>query len=124
MHAAKDEDPAALHRKRIDDGLDLAQRLAGMKLGFDIMLALKQFQVGDCLETDDFVAAGGVDNQIARDGEQIGAAGGHILPVFRGIGAGQNLRHHILKLMGRRQDAPEASAKRGLLRQYDHFEPF
>ncbi len=39
VNASQDEDAAALRRQRLDDRLDLAQRFAGVKLRFDIILA-------------------------------------------------------------------------------------
>ncbi len=41
MDAAQNEDAAALYRQRIDYGLHLAQRLAGMQLRLYIILALQ-----------------------------------------------------------------------------------
>lgn len=41
MDTAENEDPAALCRKRIDDRLDLAQSLAGVKLSLHIIFALQ-----------------------------------------------------------------------------------
>ncbi len=110
MDAAENEDAAALCRQRIDDGFDLAERFAGVELRLHIVLALEQFEIGDRFETHHLVAAGGVDHQIAGDGEQIGPAGGHIFPVFGGIGAGKNLRHHILQFLIGRDDPAEAPA--------------
>lgn len=102
MDTAKNEDAAALCRQRIDDRLDLPQGFAGVELCFHIIFALQQFQIGDGFETHHLVPAGGVDHQIAGDREQIGPACGHIFPIFRGIGAGENLRDHVFQfLIGR-----------------------
>ena len=116
MNPTQDEDAAALRRQRLDDHLDLAQRFASMKLRLDVIFAAQQFQIGDRLETHHLVAAGGVDDQIAGDGEEIGAAGGDIFPVIGGIGAGQNLGDHVFQFMGGRQYSPQPTAKRSLLR--------
>ncbi len=124
MDASQDEDAPALRRQRLDDGFHLAQRLAGMKLRLDIILAPQQFQVGDRLETHHLVAAGGIDDQVAGNREQIGPARRHIFPIFRGIGAGQNLGDHVFQFMRGRQYPPQTAAKRSLLRQYDRFKPF
>ncbi len=105
MDATEDEDAAALRGKRLDDRFDLAERFAGVELGFDAVFAAEQFEVGDGFETDHLVAAGGVDHEVAGDGEEIGSSRRHILPIFRGIGAGQDFRDHILKLVGGREDA-------------------
>ena len=96
VNAAQDEDAAALRRQRLDDRL----------------------------ETHHLVAAGGVDDQIAGDGEEIGAAGGDIFPVIGGIGAGQDLGDHVLQFVGGRQYPPEPAAQGRLLRQYYRLEPF
>lgn len=116
MNASQDEDAAALRRQRLDDHLDLAQRFAGMKLRLDVIFAAQQFQIGDRLETHHLVAAGGVDDQIAGNREQIGPARRHIFPIFSGIGAGQNLGDHVFQFMGGRQYSPQPTAKRSLLR--------
>lgn len=123
MDAPQNEYAATLGWQRLDDGFHLSQCLAGMKLGLDIIFAAQQFQIGDGFETDHLVAAGGVDDEVAGDGEQIGAARRHILPIFRGIGAGQYFRDHILQLMGRRQYSAEAATKGGFLWQDNRLEP-
>lgn len=124
LDAAEDEDPAALGGERLDDRLDLPQRLAGMQLRFHIVLATQQLQIGDRFETHHLVAAGGVDHEVSGDGEQIGPTRRHILPIFRGIGAGHNFGDHVVQLVGGGQDAPETAAQRGFLRQDDGLEPF
>ncbi|SEK05859.1 hypothetical protein SAMN05518849_13913 [Sphingobium sp. AP50] len=124
VDAAKNEDTAALGGQRLDDRLDLTQRFAGMQLGFDIILATQQFQVGDGFEAHHLVAARGVDHQVACDGEQIGSTRRHIFPVFRGIGASQYLGDHVFQFMRGWQYAAEATPQRGFLWQDDRFEPF
>jgi len=99
VDTAKNEDSAALCRKRIDDCFDLAQGFAGVELCFHIIFALQQLQVGNGFETDHLVAAGCVDHQIAGDGEEIGPARGDIFPIFGGIGAGKNLRDHVFQFL-------------------------
>lgn len=108
VDAAENEDPAALCRKRIDDRFHLAQRLAGVELRFHVIFALQQFQVGDGFETHHLVPAGGVDHQIARYREQIGAARRYIFPIFSSIGAGKYLRDHVFQFLIGRQDSPQA----------------
>ncbi len=124
MDAPKNEDTAALGRQRLDDCLDLTQRFAGVELGFDIVLAAQQFEVCNRFEAHHLVAAGGVDDEVAGDGEKIGPAGGDIFPVFGGVGAGQNLCDHILQLMIGGQDASETPAQSGFLWQDNRLEPF
>ncbi len=102
VNATKDEDAAALGGQRLDDGFDLTQRFAGVQLGLDIIFAAQQFQIGDGFETDHLVTAGGVDDEVAGDSEEIGATGGHIFPIIRGIGAGHDLCDHIFQFMGGR----------------------
>lgn len=116
MDASQDEDAAALRRQRLDDGFHLTQRLAGVELRLDVILAAQQLQIGDRLKTHYLVAAGGVDDQVAGDREQIGSARRHIFPIFRGIGAGQNLGDHVFQFMRGRQYPPQTAAKRSLLR--------
>lgn len=80
MDTAKNEGPAALRRQCIDDFLHLTQRVAGVDLCLHAGAGLKQFQIGDGFETDHLVAAGIVDHQVPRDGEQIGATGSDAFP--------------------------------------------
>lgn len=124
MNAAKNENAAALGRERLDDAFDLPQRFAGVELGFDIILATEQFEIGDRFEADDFVPACRVDHQIACDGEEIGAPCRDIFPVVGGIGPSQDFGDHILQLVGAGEDAAQATAKGSFLRKNDGFEPF
>lgn len=124
MDAAQNEYAAALGRQRLDDRFYLPQRFTGVQLCFDIILAAQQFQIGDRLEADHLVTACRVDDEVAGDGEQIGAACRHILPIFRGIGAGQNLCDHIFQFMGGRQNSAEPATKGGFLWQDNRLEPF
>lgn len=123
MDAAKNKDAAALNRKRIDNRLHLTQGFARVELRFGIAFALQQFKVGDRFEADHLVAAGGVDHQVAGDGEQIGAAGGDVGPVFGGVGAGQNLCDHVLQFMPGGQNATQTAPQSRFMRQNDGFEP-
>lgn len=95
-----------------------------MKLRFDIVVAAKEFQIGDGFEADDLVPAGRVDHEVAGNGEEIGAPGGDVFPVFRGIGPRHNFRHHVLQLMRAGQDTAKTSPEGGFLRKYDCFKPF
>ena len=115
VDTAQDKYPPALRRKRLDDRFDLPQGFAGMKLSLDTVFGLQQVQVSDCFETDHLVAPGIVDDQIAGDGEEIGAACRHIVPVFRGIGTGHDLGNHVVKFQEGGQNPPKPSSKRGLL---------
>ena len=47
VNTAKNEDAAALGGQRIDNRLDLAERLAGVKLCLDGVFAAQQFQIGE-----------------------------------------------------------------------------
>lgn len=87
-----------------------------MKLCFNIIVPLQQFQVGDGFEADHLIPSGGIDYEISRDREQIGAARRNIFPVFRGIGPRHDLGDHVVQLMGRRKYPSKPPAKRGLLR--------
>jgi len=124
VDTAKNEDPAALCRQRIDDCFDLAQSFAGVELRFHIIFALQQFQVGNGFETDHLVAAGRVDHQIAGDREEIRPARGHIFPIFSGIGAGENLRDHVFQFLIGRKYPPEPPPESSFLWQDHCLEPF
>ena len=124
VDAAKNEHATALGGQRLDDRLHLSQRFAGMKLGLDVVFAAQQFQIGDRFEADHLVPARGVDHEITGDGEQIGAACGHIFPIFRGIGAGHDFGDHVVQFMRRRQDAAQTATQGGFLWQDHRLEPF
>lgn len=94
-----------------------------MQLGLDIIFPTQQFQIGDRLETDYLVAARCIDDEVAGDREEIGAAGRDIFPVFGGVGPRHDFRAHIFQLMRRRKNPAKATTQRGLLRQYHGFEP-
>ncbi len=110
MDAAKNEDPTALRRQRIDDRFDLTQCFAGVELCFHVIFALQQFQIGNGFEAHHLVAAGGIDDEVAGDREQIGTARRHIFPIFGGIGACEYLRDHILQFLIGRKYPPEPPA--------------
>lgn len=86
-----------------------------MKLSLDTVFGLQQFQVSDRFKADHLVAAGIVDDQIAGDREQIGAACRHIVPIFCGISTGHDLGDDVVKFQERRQNPPEPTPKRGFL---------
>ena len=123
MNSTKNENPTALRGQRLDDGLDLPQRLSCMQLRFDIAVPLQQLKVRDRFETHHLVAPGVVDHQIAGDREQVGAPRRHIFPIFGGVGTSHDLGYHIVQLMGGRQDPSKPAAKCGFLRQNNSFEP-
>lgn len=123
MDASQDENAAALRRQRLDDGFDLTQRFAGVKLGFDIVLAAQQFQIGDRFEAHHLVAARGIDDEVAGYGEEIGAPGRDVFPILSGIGPCQDFSDHVLKFVVRRQDAPQPTAQSGFLWKDDRLEP-
>ena len=123
MNPSKDKNPTALRRQGLHDGFDLAQRLACVQLSFDIAVALQQLKVCDGFETHHLVAPGIVDHQVAGDGEQVSASCGDIFPIFGGEGAGHDLCHHVVKLMGGREYPPEPTAKGGFLRKNYGLEP-
>lgn len=111
MDAAKNEHATALGRQRLDDDLYLTQRFAGVQLRLDRIFAAQQFQVGHGFEADHLVTAGGVDDEVAGDGEKIGAACRHIFPIFRRIGAGHDFGDHVVQFMGGGQNAPQTTAQ-------------
>jgi len=124
VDAAENEDPAALRGKRVDHRLDLAQGFTGVELCFHIILALQQLQIGDGFETHHLVPPGRIDHQISGNGEKIGATRGHIFPVVGSVGAGKNLRDHILQFLIGGQDPPETPPESSFLWQDHCLEPF
>ena len=110
MDAAENEHAATLGWQRLDDGFDLPQRFTGMKLGFNAVVAAQQFQVRDGFKADDLVASRRVDDEVAGDREQIGAACRHIFPIFGGIGPGHDFRAHVIQFVGGWKDAAKATA--------------
>lgn len=124
VNSSQDEYAAALGGQRLDDRLYLTQCFAGLQLCFDRVFAAQQFQIGDRFEADDLVAAGGVDDEVAGDREQIGAASRHIFPIVRCISAGQDFGNHILQFVRGREYPAQATTQGGFLWQDDRLEPF
>ncbi len=124
MDASKNENAAALDRKCFDDDFDLTQRVAGVELSFEPGVRLQQFKVSYSFETDDLVTAGVIDDEVAGDGEKIGAACRHRFPVLGSVGSCQDLRDGVFQLLGRRKNAPQAPAERRFVRKQCCFEPF
>lgn len=123
VNPAEEEDAPALARQRIDDVLEMAKRVAGDEIRFGVAVRLEQLEIGDRLEADDLVAARIIDDQVTGDGEEESTTRADICPVFRRIGAGKNLRDHVFRFLGRRQDTPEAAPEGGLVRQNHRLEP-
>lgn len=124
VNAAQNENATALGGQRLDDRLDLTQSFAGVQLGLDIIFAAQQFQIGDGFEADHLVTASRVDDEVAGNGEEIGATGGHIFPIFRSIGAGHDLCDHIFQFMGGWQNPAKATTQCSFLWQDNRLEPF
>lgn len=123
MNTAEQEDAATLAGERIDDVLKVAKGIAGDEVRLGIAVGLEQFEVGDRLEADDLVTAGIVDDEVAGNGKQKGAASSYIMPVFRSIGASENLGDHVFRLLRRRQYAAQTTPQGRLVRQYHCLEP-
>lgn len=123
LHAPQEKDPARLLRQLFDDRLQSPELVARDQLRLDIGPGLQELEIGDRLEGDDLAAPRIVDDEVAGDFEQIGAAGPDIRPVGRGIGAGENLGAKIVELMVGTRHLPQTRAKRPLMGQDDGSKP-
>ncbi len=123
MHAPQNEGAAALDRQRVDDFLEPAQFVARLQHPLGRPVVHQQVDVGDLVERDDLGAARLVDDQVARDLEQIGAPGGELRIVDRRIGPRHHLGDEIVEIVATRQHAAQAAPQRGLMRQYRCLEP-
>jgi len=108
VDAPENEYAAALRGKRFDDGLYLTQRVAGMELAFKAGVRLQHFEIRNCLEANDLVSPRVVDDEITRNGEEIGAPGCHGFPILRSIGPREDFRDRIFQFLRRRKDASQS----------------
>ena len=76
----------------------------------------QQVGIGDLVEGDDLGAARLVDEEIARDLEEIGATRSELRIVCRRIGPRHHLGDEVVEIVATRQDAAQARAKRRLMR--------
>lgn len=97
-----------MRRQLIEHALQTTKLVAGAQLRFQILPGLQQLYLGNGFEGDDPLAAGEVDNQVARDGVEILATALNVLPVGIGIGAGKNLRHQIVQIVRVARQSPQS----------------
>ena len=84
-----------------------AQFRAGMQLGFQADVRLKDLKVSNLFKRHDFVTARFVDHQVAGDVEQISSAVDHPFPISNRPGTAQNFGNKIIKVLR----GPEDSAQ-------------
>lgn len=124
MHAPEQEDPSPLPRHPVDEGLQPAQLVPSLDLALDGRLVRTQHvEVGHEIQRHDGLAPQGVDQQVACDGEEVGATGGDAGELLRLIGARQALGDEVVHIEARRADPPQPCAHRRFVRQHHGLEP-
>ncbi len=96
VNATQHKDAAALDGQRLDDRLEMAQLVPGMKARLQPVVDLQHVEVRHQVERDNFVAARDVDQQIAGDLEQVSATRGDAREIGGDIGARQGLGSDVL----------------------------
>lgn len=125
MHAPEQKHLPWLRRQAFDEGLEPAKLVPRLDASFRRRLVrTEDVQVRDEIQRHDRLASQGVDEEIAGDREQIGAAGGHPSEVLDLIGARQTLGDQVLHVEAWRADAAQAGAHGRLVGQDDGLEPF
>lgn len=110
-------------RQRIDDRLKVTKLVAGLERRLGRMIGVEKIEIGQHLEGDDLVAAGFVDQQVAGDLEQIGAAGGGLSDLAVGEGPRHRLGDDIVDIGALWKDSAQARPERALVGQYRRLEP-
>lgn len=116
MHAPQNEGTATLDRQRIDDFFEPAEFVARLKPAFGREIVHQQIDIGDLVERDDLGAACLVDDEIARDLEQIRPPGGEVRVIDSRIGAGHDFGDEIVEIVAAWQHAAKTTAQRGFMR--------
>lgn len=104
VHAAQNKCSAALYRQRVDDGFQAAQLVAGLELALGRNVVGDQVEIGNHFVRDDFRAPCLVDDQVARDGEQIAASVGDAGEVVHRESPGHRFRYRVVDFVRIRHD--------------------
>lgn len=123
LNTAQNEDPAGLRGEFVENALHPPEVIARAKLRLHVIAGLEEFDFTDRLERDDLVTPGLVDDEIARDGEEIGLAVRHLTPIGIGKGTRQNFGNQVLMFVKPRSKPPQPGTQRRLVRQDDSLEP-
>ncbi len=94
MHASQQEDLSRLRRQAVDQTLEPAQFVPRLDLPLHRrIVGAQDIEVGDEVQGHDGLAAQGVDQQVAGDRHEVGAASGDPCKILNLIGASQALGH-------------------------------
>lgn len=124
MNAPQKEDLARLRGHAVDQGLQPPQLVPRLDLPFDRRIVRAQhIEVGHEVQRHDGFAPHGVDQEVAGDGQEIGAPGGDPGEVLSLVGARQAFGHQVIDVEARRADSPQPRACGRLVRQHHGLEP-
>lgn len=123
VHAPQDESAPALRRQGVEHRLEVSQFVPRLQPGLGAVVDADQVEIGDHLERDDLAAPGGIDDEIAGDLVQIGAAGLHALDIAGGIGPRHGFRHDVVDIGALGQHTAQSRPQRALMRQDGLFIP-
>ena len=123
MYPAQDESASALRRKRIKNGLKMAQFIAGVQRFFGRIICLKDVQVGHQFQRHDLLAPRFVNQQVARDLEQKGLAALGAMNVSIGIGPRHAFRHNIIDILTMGYHPAQSGSQSTFMGQNSLLEP-
>lgn len=123
VDAPQDESASALRGQGVEDRLKVAQFVARLQPGLRAVVHADQVEIGDHLERHDPAAAGRIDDEVAGDLVQIGAAGLDAFDVAGGIGPGHGLCHDIIDIGAIGQHPPQSRPQRAFVWQNGLFVP-
>lgn len=123
VDAAQNEGAAALRREGIENGLKVAQLIAGVKRLFGRMIDQQHIQFGNQFKSNDLFAPCFVDQQIAGDLEQKCLAAVDAMNIATGIGTGHAFGDYVIHVATARHDATKAGTQSTFIRQYGRLEP-
>lgn len=102
----------------------MPQFIACLQPGLRAVVDADQVEIGNEIERHDLAASGRVDDEIAGDLVQIGAAGLHAFDVAGRIGPRHRLCHDVIDVGAIGQHPAQARPERALMRQNGLFVPF
>ncbi len=102
----------------------MAQFVARLQPRLRAVVDADQVEVGDYLERHDLAAPRRIDDEVARDLVQIGAARLHAVGVAGRIGPRHRLRHDVVDIGAVGQHPPQPRPQRAFVRQDGLLVPF
>ena len=123
VNAALNKGSAALWRQGVQYRLEVPQLVAGMQRGFGRMIGMKHIQFRNQFKGNDFFAPGLIYQEVARNLEQIGFAGGGSCHIAIGVSAGHAFGDQIVHVARPVYNPAQTRPQRTFMRQDRDLEP-